>query len=150
MQADKFQVTVPVAPRFICQERLEKRKEYYAKLDEKHKALEKVKLEAEARQKEEAAAAIKELRKAMVYKANPVPNFYHQGPPPRVELKKLPLTHPKSPKITRRRSYSDAGKACCGELRIHERAKGKERIGGRTSHDDSQDQKHSDHQHQDI
>ncbi|XP_057763639.1 protein WVD2-like 2 isoform X2 [Salvia miltiorrhiza] len=135
-RTNKFKVTVPVAPKFICEERLEKRREYYAKLDEKHKALEKEKQEAEARQKEEEAAAIKELRKSMVYRANPVPSFYHEGPPP-----KLPLTRPKSPKITRRRSCGDAGKACCGEVRANERAaraRGKERIpGGRRSHDNS-------------
>ncbi|XP_042059182.1 protein WVD2-like 2 [Salvia splendens] len=133
-----FQPTVPVAPKFICGERLEKRKEYYAKLDERHKALEKEKLEAKARKKEEEEAAIKELRKTMVYKANPVPSFYREGPPPKVELKKLPLTRPKSPKLSRRRrSCGDAGKACCGEVRVNERAKGKECDGGRRSSDNS-------------
>ncbi|XP_047945999.1 protein WVD2-like 2 isoform X3 [Salvia hispanica] len=126
--ANTFQPTVPVAPKFICGERLEKRKEYYAKLDERHKALEKEKLEAKARKKEEEEAAIKELRKTMVYKANPVPSFYRQGPPPKVELKKL---------SRRRRSCGDAGKGCCGEVRANEHAKGKERDGGRRSSDNS-------------
>ncbi|KAL1561867.1 protein WVD2-like 2 isoform X1 [Salvia divinorum] len=150
-QANTFQPTVPVAPNFICGERLEKRKEYYAKLEERHKALEKEKLEAKARKKEEEEAAIKELRKTMVYKANPVPSFYREGPPPKVELKKLPLTRPKSPKLSRRRR--SCGDACCGEARGNEGAKGKERVGGRRSHDNSravesdpQEQEDEDHQ----
>ncbi|KAK4427672.1 protein WVD2-like 2 [Sesamum alatum] len=109
-RTNRFKVTVPVAPRFICEDRLEKRKEFYAKLEEKHKALEKERLEHEAKVKEEEAAAIKELRKSMVYKANPVPDFYREGPPPKPELKKLPVTRAKSPKLTRRNSCGDAVK----------------------------------------
>lgn len=72
----------------------------------------------------------------MVYKANPVPNFYYEPPPPKPEPKKvwsetpfacnsrwkmshaytwihwwqLPVTRPKSPKfnVSRRKSLSDA------------------------------------------
>ncbi|XP_042063768.1 protein WAVE-DAMPENED 2-like isoform X2 [Salvia splendens] len=131
-QAYTFQPTVPVAPKFICGERLEKCKEYYAKLEERHKALEKEKLEAKARKKEEEEAAIKELRKTMMYRANPVPSFYRAGPPP----PKLPLTRPKSPKLSRR-SCGDAGKACCGVVRANEHAKGNEHVGGRRSSDNS-------------
>ncbi|KAL2478097.1 TPX2 (targeting protein for Xklp2) protein family [Forsythia ovata] len=107
----KSRLTVPVAPTFRCMERLERRKEFYTKLEEKHKALEQEKFEYEARTKEEAAAALKQLRKSMAYKANPVPNFYREGPPPKVELKKLPVTRAKSPNLTRRKSCSDAVKS---------------------------------------
>ncbi|KAL7083849.1 hypothetical protein ACP275_14G187300 [Erythranthe tilingii] len=104
----RSRITVPVAPRFTCTDRLERRKEFYTKLEEKHRALEKERLEYEARTKEEEQAAIKQLRKNMAYKANPVPNFYREGPPPKVELKKYPVTRAKSPNLTRRKSCGDA------------------------------------------
>ncbi|KAL3632751.1 hypothetical protein CASFOL_025735 [Castilleja foliolosa] len=103
-------VTVPVAPKFTCVNRLERRREFYTKLEEKHRALEKEKIEYEARTKEEEQAAIKQMRKSMVVKAKPVPNFYREGPPPKVELKKLPVTRAKSPNLTRRKSCGDAVK----------------------------------------
>ncbi|KAL0387595.1 UNVERIFIED_CONTAM: protein WVD2-like 2 [Sesamum radiatum] len=121
----RTRVTVPVAPRFSCVDRLERRKEFYSKLEEKHKALEKEKLEYEARTKEDEQAAIKQLRKTMVYKANPVPSFYREGPPPKVELKKLPVTRAKSPNLTRRKSCGDAvksspdDKGLCGRATRH-------------------------------
>ncbi|KAH6783153.1 hypothetical protein C2S52_008112 [Perilla frutescens var. hirtella] len=106
----RMRVTVPVAPKFNCVNRLERRKEFYTKLGEKHKALEKEKIEYEARNKEEEQAAIKQLRRNMMYKANPVPSFYREGPPPKVELKKLPVTRAKSPNLSRRKSCGDAVK----------------------------------------
>ncbi|EPS60881.1 hypothetical protein M569_13920, partial [Genlisea aurea] len=81
---------------------------FYSKLEEKHRALEKEKLEYQARIKEEEQAAIKLMRKNMSYKANPVPSFYREGPPPKVELKKLPVTRAKSPVLGRRKSCGDA------------------------------------------
>ncbi|KAL0335511.1 UNVERIFIED_CONTAM: protein WAVE-DAMPENED 2 [Sesamum radiatum] len=121
-RTSRFRVTVPVAPKFTCVDRLEKRKEFYAKLEEKHKALEKERLEHEAKVKEKEAAAIKELRKSMVYKANPVPDFYREGPPPKPELKKIPVTRAKSPKLTRRNSCGDAVKNSPKDKVLCERA----------------------------
>ncbi|KAM7269218.1 hypothetical protein ACFE04_024715 [Oxalis oulophora] len=117
-----FEVTVGVAPSFRSAERAQKRREYYTKLEEKHQALEKEKKQHEARLKAEQDAALKQLRKGLVIKANPVPSFYYEPPPPKVEPKKLPLTRPKSPNLTRRKSYGDAKSHVCEEKRVCSRA----------------------------
>ncbi|KAG8479064.1 hypothetical protein CXB51_029827 [Gossypium anomalum] len=117
----RSRVTIGTAPTFRSAERAEKRREFHQKLEEKHQALEAERSQYEARLREEQEAAIKLLRKGLFVKANPVPSFYYEGPPPKVELKKLPLTRPKSPNLTRRKSCSDVvhstedekAKSCC-------------------------------------
>ncbi|PON98385.1 TPX2, C-terminal [Trema orientale] len=92
---------------FRLDERAAKRKEFFTKLEEKIQAKEEEKTNLQAKSKENQEAEIKLLRKSMTFKATPMPNFYRE-PPPKVEIKKIPTTRAKSPKLGRNKITNSA------------------------------------------
>ncbi|KAH7352696.1 hypothetical protein KP509_19G059000 [Ceratopteris richardii] len=98
--------------KFQTDARAEKRKEYYAKLQERMIVKEDEKNRMQEKVKKEREEEIKQLRRSLNFKANPIPRFYQEGPPKMPELQKVPTTRARSPKFSRRESSGGSTRLC--------------------------------------
>jgi len=105
--------TKPAGFNFRTDERAERRRDFYSKLEERLKVKEEERRRAELKLLEEKEWQLRELRKSLAYKANPVPRFYQEPAPAPAEIRKIAPTRAKSPNFTtpRRRDSCPASTA---------------------------------------
>ncbi|KAH7516356.1 hypothetical protein FEM48_Zijuj10G0126300 [Ziziphus jujuba var. spinosa] len=94
---------------FKSDERAERRKEFYQKLEEKMHAKEAEMNKIQARTQEKTEAEIKKLRKSLNFKATPMPSFYHVAVPPGSDGGKAVYNKTKVTKLRSKTSSSGNG-----------------------------------------
>ncbi|XP_024389566.1 uncharacterized protein [Physcomitrium patens] len=108
--------TEPAGFKFKTDERAERRKDFYSKLEERMKLKDAEKKQQEAKAQEEKEAQLRELRKKLTYKANPVPQFYQEPAPAQPRIRKIAPTRPKSPNFTSHRRRESCPASNTSEL----------------------------------
>ncbi|KAK3221682.1 hypothetical protein Dsin_008707 [Dipteronia sinensis] len=84
---------------FRSDERAERRKEFFMKLEEKMHAKEAEKNQIQAKTQEKTEAEIKQFRKSLNFKATPMPSFYHVSATPGSDGNKTVSSNTKPTKI---------------------------------------------------
>ncbi|KAF3432195.1 hypothetical protein FNV43_RR26934 [Rhamnella rubrinervis] len=96
---------------FKSDERAERRKEFYLKLEKKMHAKEAEMNKIQAKTQEKTEAEIKQLRKSLNFKATPMPSFYHVAVPPRSDGSKAVSNKTKVTKLRSKPTSSGNGAA---------------------------------------
>ncbi|KAK9277636.1 hypothetical protein L1049_007182 [Liquidambar formosana] len=89
----------PAGFNFKCEERAERRKEFYMKIEEKMHAKEAEMNQIQARTQEKTEAEIKQFRRSLNFKATPMPSFYHGAVQPGSDKNKAVSSSTKSTKL---------------------------------------------------
>jgi hypothetical protein len=108
---------------FRCNEQAgNNKKEFNSELEEKFHA-EEGRKHLQAKTKEQQEGQLEKVRKSLSFKATPMPHFYQEAAPLKPELKKIPPTRPKSPKLGRRNSSigleSDVNPSHNNNIKMH-------------------------------
>ncbi|XP_050233940.1 protein WVD2-like 7 [Mercurialis annua] len=94
---------------FKSDERAERRKEFYLKLEEKMHAKETEMNQIQAKTLEKTEAEMKKFRKSLNFKAAPMPSFYHTAASPGSTKNKAMLSKPKAAKIQQKSTSTGKG-----------------------------------------